>query len=199
MRLDMQNSSQQHRRNSAPEGWRKTARHHHPNPAEATRRWRGERSKPVRLGVRGHHTRSVCAESPAQTEQWCCWLCRRRIILIERDRGQFVPSRRMMANVRAERLLEIPGRTQPRAAYLRHCSSNASGLQGRNSAGSPQIYATFQRDNLRISEFESHMPSQAVGLCRCGPCLPTSITGRRKTVTSRFASHGSFKGLWLRF
>src|SRR6516164_7408778 len=28
-----------------------------------------------------------------------------------------------------------------------------------------------------ISEFESHMPSHAVGLCRCGPCLPTSITG----------------------
>src|SRR2546425_2261484 len=57
-----------------------TARRHHPNPAEAHRRWRGERSKPVRLGVRDHHTRSLCAESPAQTEQWCCWLCRRRII-----------------------------------------------------------------------------------------------------------------------
>src|SRR4051794_30532962 len=84
-----------------------TARRHHPNPAEADRRWRGERSKPVRLGVRDLYTRSLGAESPAQTEQWCCWLCRRRIILIERDRGQFVPSRRrrMMANVRAERLL----------------------------------------------------------------------------------------------
>jgi hypothetical protein len=23
---------------------------------------------------------SLCAESLAQTEQWCCWLCRRRII-----------------------------------------------------------------------------------------------------------------------
>src|SRR5262249_32606056 len=57
-----------------------TARRHHPNPAEAHRRWRGERGKPVRLGVRDHHTRSLCAESPAQTEQWCCWLCRRRII-----------------------------------------------------------------------------------------------------------------------
>jgi hypothetical protein len=32
-----------------------------PNPAEAHRRWRGERSKPVRLGVRDHHTRSLCA------------------------------------------------------------------------------------------------------------------------------------------
>jgi hypothetical protein len=35
-------------------------------------------------------------------------------LLIERDRGQFVPSRRrrMMANIRTD-----PGRTQPRAAY----------------------------------------------------------------------------------
>src|SRR6516165_2707400 len=36
-----------------------TGRRHHPNPAEAHRRWRGERSKPVRLGVRDHHTRSL--------------------------------------------------------------------------------------------------------------------------------------------
>ena len=55
-------------------------RDHLPNPAEAHRCWRGERSKPVRLGVRDHHTRSLCTQSPAQTEQWCCWLCRRRII-----------------------------------------------------------------------------------------------------------------------
>jgi hypothetical protein len=31
-------------------------------------------------------------------------------------------------------LAEDPGRTRPRAAYPRRCSSNASGLQGRNSA-----------------------------------------------------------------
>src|SRR5204862_366419 len=70
-----------------------TARRHHPNPAEAHRRWRGERSKPVRLGVRDHHTRSLGAESPAQTEQWCCWLLPPAAhLLIERDRGQFLPS-----------------------------------------------------------------------------------------------------------
>src|SRR6266446_10123216 len=116
LRLDMQNSSQERRRNSAPEGWRKTARRHHPNPAEAHRRWRGERSKPVRLGVRDHHTRSLCAQSPAQTEQWCCWLLPPADhLLIERDRGQFVPSRRrrMMANVRVERLLKIPAEPSP--------------------------------------------------------------------------------------
>src|SRR5262249_26255416 len=31
-------------------------------------------------------------------------------------------------------LAEDPGRTQPRAAYPRRCSSNASGLHGRNPA-----------------------------------------------------------------
>jgi hypothetical protein len=33
------------------------------------RRWRGKRSEPVRLDVRDHHTRSLCAQSPAQSEQ----------------------------------------------------------------------------------------------------------------------------------
>src|SRR6516165_1963305 len=61
---------------------------HHANPAEAHRRWRGERSKPGRLGVRDYHTRSVCAESPAQTEQWCCWLCRRPIIFRSKKRSR---------------------------------------------------------------------------------------------------------------
>ena len=72
-------------------------------------------------------------------------------LLIERDRGQFVPSRRrrMMANVRAERLLKIPAEPSPRAAYARRCSSNASGLHGRNSARILGIRASFQRDNLR--------------------------------------------------
>src|SRR5262245_61370457 len=56
-------------------------------------------------------------------------------LLIERDRGQFVPSRRrrMMANV----------------AYPRPCSSNASGLPSRNSARILKIRVSFQRDNLR--------------------------------------------------
>src|SRR5262245_11551142 len=136
-------------------------------------------------------------------------------LLIERDRGQFVHSRRrrMMANVGAERLLKIPAEPSPelripgaaaqtrvvsmagirlgswesarafkgiicddisefelppadhlwtnvgasardagrraRAAYHRRRSSNANGLRGQNSAGFPQISATFQRDNLR--------------------------------------------------
>ncbi len=66
--------------NSSQSCRRKTSRRHHPNPAEAHRRWRGERSEPVRLGVRDHHTRSLCAQSPAPSEQWCCWFGRHRII-----------------------------------------------------------------------------------------------------------------------
>jgi hypothetical protein len=46
-------------------------------------------------------------------------------------------------------LAEDPGRTQPRAAHPRRCSSNASGLPGRNSARILGIRASFQRDNLR--------------------------------------------------
>src|SRR5262249_17359243 len=42
-----------------------------------------------------------------------------------------------------------PGTTPPRAAYPRRCSSNASGLPGRNSARILGIRARFQRDNLR--------------------------------------------------
>jgi hypothetical protein len=80
------------------------------------------------------------------------------------SRGQFVPSRRrrMMANVRAD-----PGRTQPRAAYPQRRSSNANGLRGQNSAGSPQIYATFQRDNLRRHFLSSNLtcPATQSGLC----------------------------------
>src|SRR5215510_6319401 len=101
-------------------------------------------------------------------------------LLIERDRGQFVPSRRrhMMANVRAECLLKIPAEPGPElripgaaaqtrivskariglaAAEIlklgpscasRRRSSNANSLCGRNSARSPEICATFQRDIL---------------------------------------------------
>jgi hypothetical protein len=51
-----------------------------------------------------------------------------------------------------------------RAAYHRRRSSNANGLRGQNSAGFPQICGLFKGiicDD--ISEFESHMPSHAVG------------------------------------
>src|SRR6516165_10753750 len=134
-----------------------TARRHHPNPAEAHRRWRAERSKPVRLGVRDHHTRSVCAESPAQTEQWCCWLCRRGIIFgptCARGRG-------MLA---AGPELRITGA----AAQTRMVSVARIRLVSREST---RLFKGIICDD--ISEFESYMPSHAVGLRR--PCLGCGI------------------------
>ena len=123
-----------------------TARRHHPNPAEAHRRWRGERSKPVRLDVRDHHTRSLGAESPAQTEQWCCWLCRPAEHLWTN-----VCARARDADRRSE--LRIPGI----AAQTRMVSLARIRLVSRKS---PRIFKRIICDD--VSEFESHMPSHAV-------------------------------------
>src|SRR5262244_2853197 len=87
-------------------------------------------------------------------------------LLIERDRGQFVPSRRrrMMANVRAERLLKIPAEPSPElripgaAAQMRVVSLAGIRLDRRKST---RLFKGIICDG--ISEFESHMPSQAVG------------------------------------
>src|SRR5262249_4522579 len=87
-------------------------------------------------------------------------------LLIERDRGQFVPSRRrrMMANVSAERLLKIPAepsselRIPNAAAQTRMVSVARIRLVSRKS---PRLFKGIICDD--ISEFESHMPSHAVG------------------------------------
>src|ERR671934_2981025 len=87
-------------------------------------------------------------------------------LLSERDRGQFVPSRRrrMMANVRAERLLKIPAEPTPElripgaAAQTRVVSLAGIRLGSWESA---RIFKGIICDD--VSEFESHMPSQAVG------------------------------------
>ena len=86
-------------------------------------------------------------------------------LLIERDRGQFVPSRRrrMMANVGAEPLLKIPAEPGPElripgaAAQTRVVS--VAGIR----LGSGEFARAFKGiicDD--ISEFESHMPTQPV-------------------------------------
>ena len=85
--------------------------------------------------------------------------------LIERDRGQFVPSRRrrMMANVRAERLLKIPAEPSPElripnaAAQTRIVSKAGIRLDSRKSVRSFKGIICVD-----IAEFESHMPSHAV-------------------------------------
>src|SRR5439155_25345880 len=84
LRLDMQNSSHSCRRNSAPEGWRNSAPPP-PKPRGGRQALAGERSEPVRLAVRDHHTRSLCAQSPAQSEQWYCWIGRRRIFFVSAE------------------------------------------------------------------------------------------------------------------
>src|SRR5262249_25882175 len=86
-------------------------------------------------------------------------------LLIERDRGQFRPSprRRMMPNVRAERLLEIPVDPSPElripgaAAQTRVVSLAGIRLDSRKSV---RPFKGIICDD--ISEFESHMPSHAV-------------------------------------
>jgi hypothetical protein len=86
-------------------------------------------------------------------------------LLIERDRGQFVPSRRrrMMANVRAERLLKIPAEPSPElripnaAAQTRIVSKARIRLDSRKSVRSFKGIICVD-----ISEFESYMPSHAV-------------------------------------
>jgi len=96
-------------------------------------------------------------------------------LLIERDRGQFVPSRRrrMMANVRAERLLKIPAEPSPEllipgaAAQTRVVSMAGIRLGSEESA---RAFKGIICDD--ISQFESHMPSHAVGfLCAFIPFM----------------------------
>jgi hypothetical protein len=111
-------------------------------------------------------------------------------LLNERDRGQFVPSRRrrMMANFRAECLLKIPAEPSPElripnaAAQTRIVSKARIRLDSRKSVRS---FTGIICDD--ISEFESHMPSHAVGLsqvrnwrARCVPKLPPrpAVRGR---------------------
>src|SRR5262249_54958569 len=87
-------------------------------------------------------------------------------LLIERDRGQFAPSRRrrMMANVRAEGLLKIPAEPSPElripgaAAQTRVVSMAGIRLGSWESA--PAFKGIICDD---ISEFESSHASHAVG------------------------------------
>src|SRR5262249_49084362 len=111
-------------------------------------------------------------------------------LLIERERGQFVPSRRrrMMANARAERLLKIPA-----AAYPRRCSSNASGLHGRNSARILGILATFQRDNLRRHfgvRVLSPQPRSRVSVARLSRSWALRVLGLDRGRVCRVPPHG---------
>jgi len=47
---------------------------HHPSPAEALWRWRGEWSEPIRPGVHDHHACSVAKRSRAESDTSCVQL-----------------------------------------------------------------------------------------------------------------------------
>src|SRR5262249_7871814 len=91
-------------------------------------------------------------------------------LLIERDRGQFVPSwrRRMMANACAERLLKIPAEPSPE---LRISGTAAqTGVVSRaeirlDPPKSTRLFKGIICDD--ISEFESPIPSQPVPSLAC--------------------------------
>jgi hypothetical protein len=90
-------------------------------------------------------------------------------LLIERDRGQFGPSRRrrMMANVRAERLLKIPAEPSPELRIPYAAAQTRVVCVAGIRLGSGESARAFKGiicDD--ISEFESFHPSQPVCLQR---------------------------------
>ena len=101
LRLDMQNSSQgvgatARRRAGA------IARRPPPKPRGGPSALAGERSEPIWLGVRDHTHALFARKVQRKLSNGVAALPPADHLLIERDRGQFVPSRRrrMMANVR---------------------------------------------------------------------------------------------------
>src|SRR5215471_17663053 len=87
-------------------------------------------------------------------------------LLIERDRGQFVPSRRrrMMANVRAERLLKIPAESCPELRILAAAAQTRVVSMAGIRLGSWESARAFKGIIcVDVSEFESYMPSHGVG------------------------------------
>jgi hypothetical protein len=96
--------------------------------------------------------------------------------LKERDRGQFVPSRRrrMMANARAERLLKIPAEPSPELINRWRCSSRIPNAAAQTRIVSKARIRLDSRKSVRsfkgiicddISEFESSL-SGRVGVKR---------------------------------
>src|SRR5262249_14377884 len=117
-------------------------------------------------------TRSLGAQSPAQSEQWCCCFGRRRIISgSAENRGSSRPSA----------IDRPPAQASPLRSYIR------PELRFPHAAAQTRIVSVARirldsRKSVRpfkgifcddISEFESHMPSQAV------PSLPANVGKHR--------------------
>ena len=161
MRLDMQNSSQERRRNSAPGGLaqQRTATTQTPRRPKGAG---GGEEQAVRLAGRDHHTRSVGGKSPAQSAQWCCSIGRRRIIS---GSAEILAMSAMRLDDRAPaRETRLRSRHYPElrlptaAAQTRIVSGARIRLDLRKSAR-PFKGIIFPD----VSEFESYMPSHAVG------------------------------------
>jgi hypothetical protein len=111
----------------------------------------------------------------------------------------------MMANVRAERLLKISAEPGLRGAELRIPSAAAqtrvvstSGIR-LGSEESARAFKGVICDD--ISEFESHMPSHAVGLPQ-RRCEPRAVPGRAASAyrsyrlgTDEFAEAKNYRGI----
>src|SRR5262249_50048580 len=105
-------------------------------------------------------------------------------LLIERDRGQFVPSRRrrMMANARAERLLKIPAEPSPElripAAAAQTRVVSMAGIRLGSWESARAFKGIICHD---ISEFESsHEATQSVSVGAVLACQPRSPAAERQ-------------------
>src|SRR6478609_1681911 len=113
-----------------------------------------ERSEPVRLTVYGHHTRSLCDESPAQTAQWRCWPDHFWIGSIGAKFANLSDAAGSAKRPRADARRDRP------AGHRRRRSSNANGLCWRILAEPTGVSRDLKyMARARIPEFESYMPS----------------------------------------
>jgi hypothetical protein len=116
-------------------------------------------------GATARHTRSLCAQSPAQSEQWRCWFARRRSIF---------GSAEIAANSCLTAML-LDGQTSAQNACrrFRQHEAGAAFPQRRSSTRIVSV-ARIRLDSRKsvrsfkgiicgdISEFESYMASHAV-------------------------------------
>jgi hypothetical protein len=134
LRLDMQNPSRLCRRN-ARRGRRNVAPPP-PKPRGGPRALAGEGARAIQARCPCPHTRSVCAQSPAQTEQWYCWFCAWRIIFGSAAIAA-IPAISEMTNIRQE-CPGIKSELRPRnaSAQTRIVSVARIPLDSRKSARS---------------------------------------------------------------
>jgi hypothetical protein len=136
-------------------------------------------------------TRSLCAQSPAQSEEWCCWFGRRRSIFGSAEIAAIraLQRCRSMAKRRHITLAEDPDRTRPErhfpsgAAQTRIISVARIRLDSRKSVRS--FKGIICGD---ISEFESYHLSHAVVSAEPLECAENSIRPDAAAAQTRAVS-----------